>query len=287
MPEETVPCPGCAAPMGLDQEVCPACRRPRDEQEIQRGRDLLRENAEKRRRRPFLAARWALVVAALVLAFRQRQFLFGLTAGLRDEVHQEIKNVENPPLPKGTAPKTAMGAAAIAMLGGPPSAKARAQPAETEASAPPASSSTPPKIAVRPKEPKEPGNGYLRLYGVVFDLKSLRPIANATVNLGLAGGDGSHNEYVRLTDGDGAYQIDFIPFTVDASASVTVSADGYRDGQIEDPEGSYLRRPLKERLELIAEFTPTDLESVPLRYRSTDTIIPLDMALVPEEAPAK
>jgi hypothetical protein len=243
--------------MALDQEVCQACRRPRDELEIQRGRDQLRERAEKLRRRPLVAARWALGVGVLALAFHERRFFFGLTSGLRDEIHQEINNVENPAGPKGAAPKTAIAAAAIAMLRTPPASESTAS--GSAKAAPEPAGTAPPRTAVRPKEPKEPDLGGLRLYGVVYDMKSLQPLAYASIKLNLAGG-----AIVNRADENGHYQIDFSPSPNDSTASVSVSADGYRDGQIEDPESSYLRRPLKERLEFIAGCTPADLEAVPL-----------------------
>lgn len=279
--------------MGVDEEVCPACRRPRDELEIESGRDRLREREERRRRRPLTAARWALGIAALVLGFRERRLFhdlfYGLTSGLRAEVHQEIKNVENPGGPGAVPPKTALGAAAIVMLGGPPppprstAPAAVRRPAPAAARVPPAEpEAAPPQIAVRPDEPKEPEYGR-RVYGVVYDMKSLRPIASAVVKMTLSRtGSVPRIDPETRTDGNGRYQLDFVPFPSDDAPIVTATADGYRDGQIEDPELSYLQRPQAERLQFIAEITPVDLDSVPLRYPASEVLIPLDLVLVPE-----
>ena len=56
-----VPCPGCGALLELEQEVCSSCRRPRDEREIEEGRNRLSELALKQRRLPRIIAAWILV----------------------------------------------------------------------------------------------------------------------------------------------------------------------------------------------------------------------------------
>jgi hypothetical protein len=249
MADETVPCPGCAAPMGLDQEVCEACRRPRDELEIQRGRDLIAERAEKRRRLPITIAYRALAVAALVLAFHFRGLFFAQVAELRDEVNRGMKDIENPPEPPATtSAKPTPRAVVIALLGGPPpsppDSPAPASPPALHASTPVHPAVPPPaqaRIAVIPKEPRDaPSSGSRCLYGVVYDLKTLRPVPQAIVSISQE----ASAIFQTRTDGDGHYQVDFYP---DPSLFITVTAAGYREGQIEDPESSYIQQSLKER----------------------------------------
>jgi hypothetical protein len=115
-------------------------------------------------------------------------------------------------------------------------------------------------------------------------MKTLQPIPNAIVTL-----TAPPPADRTTTDADGHYQIDFPPQSVSNApdrsvALVSASAAGYREGQIEDFDPPYLLWPLKKRLEHIAELAPSDLDAVPLLHRSNETIIPLDLVLIPEEA---
>jgi hypothetical protein len=270
MNAETVPCPGCAAPMGLLQEVCGACRRPRDEAEIESGRELAREHARKLRRLPLTAASWVLAIAASALALRHRGLVLAYVSAFRSEVRLESNAIEETaPLPAGTVPKTAARAAEIAALGGPPSRPAAA----------PAPTAAPASIAALPVQPNPPPAGSRRLYGIVYDLKSLLVVPRARVRL-IQGASGATRSEVE-TDDEGRYRMDF-PTIDDPDFLVAASAPGYMNGQLEDPESPYLHRTLEDRLGVIAETNPEDLGPVPVQFRSEDVFVPLDLVLLPE-----
>jgi hypothetical protein len=295
--------------MPLDEEVCYFCRRPRDEFEIEKARDEIRERAEKRRRRPFVIARAALAAAALLFASRHRDFFFARVSSLGDEFHREMQDVEDPQRRAARAPQTAAGAAAL--LGGPPeqpaprpapppaprpapqpaprpapsSAVQSNVPAESPVKRPrPPAKPRPPRFVVLPQEPDRPQAGLLRVYGVVYDLKTLRPVPHAVVRINVPPPSDTTE-----TDEDGRYRLDFSPqAATDSDVLVTVTAAGYREGQIEDPDPPYLMWPLRNRLDIILGLTATDMAAVTLSRRAGDTIVPLDLVLVPgATAPAK
>ncbi|HEX4049079.1 MAG TPA: hypothetical protein VH309_14635 [Elusimicrobiota bacterium] len=294
MPQETVPCPGCAKEMPVDEEICGACRRPRDEFEIEKGRDLLRARAEARRRRPFVIARRVLAVAAAVAIFQNRSFFFARTAALRAEVRRQMEEAgrlsaasatqvpagsPETTIPPASGEDTAFPHAAFAS-----NTHARADPAHSRTapshSAPPLANA--PAIAVRPQDPPPGPRGVFRIYGVVYDMRSLRPVPSAVVAFSPGG-------YQVRTDQDGHYLIDFVGSFFDQSgdptAQATVRAPGYLAGQVEDnPDASFLLQPLKDRLEFIAELSPGDLDDIPIRFDSDNQLVPLDLVLIPESA---
>jgi len=219
---------------------------------------MIDARARRRRRLPLVIAFRVFAAAALVLAFRQREFFIARAAGLLDDARKIVKADEPPAVDAGSIQANTPGAASA-----PSGPRAR--------------------IAGRPKEPAEPPEGTRRFYGVVYDLKSLRPVPHAVVKIDMSA-TGPAMDY---TDEDGHYQLDVVPYDSTLGPSIAVSAPGYRAGQIEDPDPTYLQRTLEERLVLISELTPMDLEAVPLRYASGAKVIPLDLVLVPEGAPPR
>jgi hypothetical protein len=262
--------------MGLDQEVCGACRRPRDEREIEQGQELTRERARRRRRRPYEIARVAVAAVSLAVIYHRREVLLSY---LR-------------PAPESPAAPAVLVSASLPR---PPAAILWTRPSPDPAAAntasrvlirpgaspaPPAVMELPPRPAVRPPEPQQcPGRRCV--YGVVYDIESLSPVARATVTL-LDSADATAVKTVE-TDADGRYGIVFPPvLPPDATPLITVAAPGYRAGQLEDPNAaSFLERPARDREELVAELSSGDLEPVPVRYAPSETMILLDLALVP------
>jgi hypothetical protein len=113
-------------------------------------------------------------------------------------------------------------------------------------------------------------------------MKTLQPIPQAVIKVT----QGAHGPiaFQTRTDEEGHYQVDFLPGAEDPGFAISVTAPGYRDGQIEDPEPSYLQRTQEDRLASIAEVAPADLDPVPLRFRDSDIFIPRHLVLVPEDA---
>lgn len=277
--------------MALEQEVCGACRRPRDEGEIERGREWLRSREEIRRQRPRRIARGIVVACALVALYVERGRLAAALDGLFDSVFS------SPPESPAAAPQAAVAASSATASVAPivpaptPVAIAPPLPAPVAAPAVPARAlrarraalpaRVPPKLAVQPNAPPPASVGMLRLYGVVFDLGTLRPVADAEVRLSPSGAS-------ARTDSDGHYQLDcWPPGPNDAPTIAAVAAKGYRQGQLEDADPSFLTRTPEQRQEALAELSPGDLEDIPVRARDGDSLVPLSFALVPESAAPK
>src|SRR4051812_19273581 len=72
-----VPCPRCSQPVGLDEEICPHCRTPRDDMEIEEGRALARKEALRLKRRPRRVAYAAAALCALACAWLLRGRMIG------------------------------------------------------------------------------------------------------------------------------------------------------------------------------------------------------------------
>jgi len=271
--------------MALDQEICTACRRPRDAGEIQAGYDLVHQREARRRRRPRVAAAWALTAAAALLLFRQRQFFLAQADSWRAQFSQEIEKARDP---GASRPQTAAGAAAIELLGGPPAPHAAAAGAHNQEDAPtprlsrappPPPAPAPPRPARAAKKPEIPLPGNIILYGVVYDLKTALVVPGAVVILRSVGAPYGFN---AATDEDGYYAIQLPLVNKTGNYIANVRAKGYRDGQLEDADPPYRERPEEKRLGTLSELSEQDLEPVPVRFKAEDEIVPLDLVLAPE-----
>jgi hypothetical protein len=253
--------------MPVEQEVCGRCRRPRDEREIESGRELLRERRERLRRRPWAIARWIAAALVLVAAFRSRGLFIDQARALRADVRREMKNIEGPAEAPAASSQPAPGPAA------PP-------PTPFLAAVPPGKAPAP-RIAGHAAEPdvsRSLSQTLVLMYGVVFDLTTLAPVPNALVTVTIG-----RDSYKAASDGDGHYQVNFNQMPDDPSAFVSVSADGYPEGQLEDPSASYLDWPLKSRLAAIEELNSNDMGPI-LLHAPARGAYQMDMALLPKDA---
>lgn len=271
--------------MDLDQEICAACRRPRDEREIQAGYDAVHERDARRRRRPRVAAAWVLAAAAIGLIFRNRAAFFDLLAPWRAELSQEIEKASDP---GPGAPKTAAGAAIIAMMkppqppAPPPASAARAAGASSPAAPTAPAAPPPPRPFVRPAVmPDHPAPGNIVIYGVVYDLATNRAIPGATVTLRSAD---ARSGFSAATNDDGYYAIQMSLANRFGDYVATVKADGYREGQLEDPSLPYRDRSEQQRLEELAELSDRDLDPVPVRFKADAEYYALDLVMAPNTA---
>ncbi len=314
MPADSVPCPGCALPMGLDEEVCPHCRRPRDEREIERGKQALIDEESRLRNRPkVLALRSAALLAATVLFF-SRHALYQAAAELKNRGSAEIERYSDPdfiagrpPLATGPVldvPALAPDAKPSAEAPPPPSprmvftAPSRPAPVMAPAAAAPAGPSTASasprpaharaararkRRAVLPPPPAAPSLGQFLFYGIVFDMATAAPIARARVTIRLAAGemDGS-----TLTDENGYYEIRVAHRTSENSFFVEASAPGYREGQVEDHDPSWLEATDEARLTAMGELTGHDLDPIPRNPPDGDGLVSLDLLMLPVAAKA-
>lgn len=290
----TTPCPGCAAPMEMDQEVCGACRRPRDEREVQAGYDALHAADAERRRRPRKILAWVLAGAATVLLVRQRAIFAGLARSLAAGFSRRMEEEAAPRSP--SPPKTAAAAAVIKIIASAPAAPAppsaaRPVPAQVPAQVPAPTPVTvvmavpPPSVPPAPPparpavEPPPPGAGIVLIYGVVYDLRTALAIPRATILLRSA--RGWYSSSIETT-ADGSYSLAIPSVNFRTDYEITARAKGYREGQIEDPLPPYRERTPAQRLEAQAELSPQDLEAVPVRVREPGELYPLDLVLVPD-----
>jgi hypothetical protein len=262
---ETAPCPGCAAPLKFDQDVCPSCRRPCSADDFERARESLAASSGARRRAAKSAAFWLAAAACAYGLYLCRGPLAGLLDGARDELKHEMDAASAPAAGRPLSP------AARQLLGTLSGGRV----------APPPAPPGPPRIAERPQEPEAPGPGSKRLYGVVYDLSSASPVAGAQIVF-QKGGDSR----LANTDADGHYSVDLEESWFVDGLTAVVTAGGYREGQIEDVDPPYLERTPEERLSSLEQLSPSDLEALPVRARPRASRVPFDIVLVPS-APAK
>ena len=242
--------------MGLDQEVCAACRRPRDEREIEKGRESIRRRAETRRRRPLVIARWAVLAAVLILAFRLRGFFFAQTSGLRNEYAREKEKIENPGGPPVfTAPPTA----ATALPGTPP--------AQTASAPPPAAVSAPAR-GPAPKDDRQPERvadllppafnpaAQWAFYGRVYDLIALRPVADVKLSFSIAGNDAWSP--VAKTDAYGRFCI-VLPRLTEGSFEIHAVHPDYESPVLYEPDIPYAGLPLAKRRDIVRAAQDGDM----------------------------
>jgi hypothetical protein len=234
------------------------------------------------------------------------------------EFDRQMESVADPGRnPVWTGPKTTLGATAVqllnkgatpalppALLPSSPSAFAgipaapptptiaqvpapRPAPAVVQVPAPstaPVLAQLPAPSPARLPQPPNRASGHRIFYGVVYDLATGQPIPGARIKFYV-------KETGRLfgiitTDGSGQYLLTLPHFKWSEDDYLSsVQAPGYREGQIEDPDPSYLERPIEDRQRALRELVDGNLDPIPLRYPDDDDLIRLNFALVPD-APA-
>ena len=136
-------------------------------------------------------------------------------------------------------------------------------------------------LAVPPPAPEPPqGVHRLRIYGVVYDLVSLRPVAGARLHFALP-----DLSWDAQTDAAGHYVLDMPHPDQDWRLTATATAPGYRPGQMEDTDPPMLSLEPPVRRLRAEETAPSDLEPVPVKWHADDTVLELDLVLVRERRP--
>lgn len=187
----------------------------------------------------------------------------------------------------GSPPPTTLSTSFTPRAEPPPAARAPSDPPPPPAERPsPAGSPATDPAPVTAKTvveaapaPPLPDPSFFRVYGVVYDLATLRPIVGAhlvfrTAHFTVAAG---------VTDAAGHYRVDLSKGnnSGDVTISILEGVPGYRNGLFEDKDPPLRERPKEARLMIMSETTDSDLEPVPLRYKQSDEVIPLDLVLVP------
>lgn len=295
---QTVPCPGCALPMGLDEEVCPHCRRPRDELEIERGKQDLADAALRERRRPYVLAARAAAGLALLGLFLARHLIAGRARAVLSRGSAEIERYRDPDYIAGRPPGTTK----PAMAEEPPAPEPLPAPVRTPAApaqpafrpapaapAPPPAAPTKPAAPARRKAgpapvPVPPGNVSWVFYGVVYDMATADAVAGAKVRVRR---DGESWGVTALSDQNGVYRV-YVPRNFGEEVFlVEATAPGYRAGQVEDREPPWRESPEKERLEAMSELTGHDLDPIPRRPKEGDGLLGVDILLLPAAKDAR
>lgn len=116
-----------------------------------------------------------------------------------------------------------------------------------------------------------------RMYGVVYDLQTLRPVAGAEVRFTVRNRE---IFWTVRTDEKGHYQIDVM---TDPALLVSARSPGYREGALEDKDPPFRQRPAKSRRAALEETTDWDLEPFPVRpHGDYDSLLQLDLVMFPE-----
>jgi hypothetical protein len=266
----TVPCPICDFPVTTEETGCPRCREERS-----------------LKRRP-------LYLAAAVLA-GLGALSFGRISRAWDDFQSEVERVRLPPKMRYVSdekPAPASGDAGVAITSSAyvyqpqqvfaPAPSPAPRPAVTAVAAAvtPAPPPAAPPSTIEPMErPSEgPAIPMRRLYGVVYDIESLRPVSGAQVKFSVSGGDLA---WSTKTDQRGHYQIDVIENPRNVML-VSAEAPGYRKGALEDSDPPLRLSKAKRRRSLVEETTDHDLAESIVRLGGSDNIIQFDLVVFPE-----
>jgi hypothetical protein len=274
--------------VGLDEIVCPHCRTPRDDMELEEGKALARKEEMRRLRRPALIKELikAGIAAAVVLPIAWF-FRGAVKAPLHTKWNEFQVEVEETREPahwlKERQPITAVLAQPIQQtLPGfitQPIALSNAGPQEALGQpGRPAIPPPEPALATAAPVPKSPMMSSRAWYGVVYDLVTLQPIPSATIVYKQEG----RTLTSTSTDRDGHYQVQLYRDGGNGSVSVTVEkTPGYREGVLEDRDPPLRERSPEDRKLILDETTDNDLDPVPLRCKESAEVVQLDLVLVP------
>jgi len=286
--------------VGLDEEICPHCRAPRDDMEMEEGRELIRKEELRLKRRPKRIAAAAAGLLVLCLAWFMRAGIAESLATSWRDFAAEVERTRDPrryaaaqppaadtPPVGATRPPDPTVVSSFVYIGrGASPAFANTEPeragsgelSETFSVIPAAPA--PVAVAAAAPAPIPPDGPFRRFYGVIFDLDTLQPLGGVKI---LFKGKGHEHGLTTTTNSRGHYQIDFFKGT-DGELSVSAEIPGYRPGLLEDKEPSLLERGAKARQAVIAELVEGDLDPIPLRFRESAGLVELNLAVVPKAA---
>lgn len=273
----TVPCPGCRAPMELEQEVCGACRRPRDESEVAAGKQSLADAAAERRRLPFKVLRWLVLAGAVALLYRSRAFFLARFSAARAELSAEMKEASDP---SRDGPKTELGRRLIAAMGGPRRRGATTAVFTGRAAArtPPA----PPRLAHREAARGVFHQGDRKAYGVVYEMMSGLAVADATVLFHLEGQSVGPS---AVTDESGYYEIDFNGMASGPPLLVSVLKGGRELYAMDDSDPAYFDRTPEMKREDLAALRDHDMPTTYMTFAENDRDLPRNFVVVSTGTP--
>jgi hypothetical protein len=134
--------------------------------------------------------------------------------------------------------------------------------------------------AAPPPTPPDPAGSLTRVYGVVYDLLSKKPVAGALLKVSAPDAEGN---WSSVTDERGHYQVDVPGWMVDRTAMIMSQKQGYRPGQIEDQDPPLSSLSASARRARIEETSDADLAAVPVRRTPGSALVRLDLVMVREK----
>jgi hypothetical protein len=107
--------------------------------------------------------------------------------------------------------------------------------------------------------PDAPGTAAItRVYGVVYNLVTKKPVGNAKLSFTDDAGMG----WYTSTDARGHYVVDLPLGSLQKEARLSAAADGYRPGQLEDADPPLRELPIDQRKRRADETLDSDLSPV-------------------------
>ncbi len=268
----TLPCPGCHTPLPPEASGCQICMRSRTKQEILRGYAKLRDDAARKRRRPFqLLAAFLLLGGGGKLIATYRGRLSSAAGKMGAAVGRWADNMRDP---KNYAPQLAgTEAPKPPTRPGAPVAPEDALRAKLLPPDPPPAQVPTPAVAT-PGGPKPLAKHMWRVSGMVYDLATLRTVARSAVIFQRDG-----NEPVTATtDENGDYTIDLQKAD---GWDVSIKAPNRRQGGLLDADPSYRIRDADERRAVMEQMTNDDLSAARVEWKRAKSKVRLDLIVVP------
>lgn len=285
----------------LDEEICPHCRTPRDDMEIEEGKALVKNEELRRKRKPKIIAAVAAAATLLLIVWLLRDVMSARLSVFWTQFMAEVEETRKPshwlkdkpaevpaavntPTPVINTAYTVTQVAVSSFIyiaePAPPQSAPSRQPA---APGPDETPPEPPIVAatITPAPvPSNPAKSYVRVgYGAVYDLLTLRPLAGVRIEFKHKNGPDNWTK----TDAAGHYYIDLEKRILSAQMMVSIERiPGYRKGQLEDSDPPLRERALDARKRIVEETSPFDLEPIPLRFRESDDIVEFNIVLVPD-----
>jgi len=284
----------------LEEVICPHCRAPRDDMEIEEGRALIHKEELRRKRRPKIIAAGLTAAGLLMIVWLMRGFLTARMSVLWTQFQAEVEKTrepshwlkDSPPVAPAvvSAPTPVVHAAytvtQVAVSSFIYINEPAPSPEESSTRPPnPGSAETPPEppaavATIRPAPAPTHPDSYMRAgYGAVYDLLTLRPLPGVRIEFKFKNGPDNW----AVTNADGHYYIDLEKRIRSSQILVSIQRiPGYRKGQLEDPDPPLRERTLDARKRVMAETTPFDLDPIPLRFKESDDIVEFNIVLVPD-----
>lgn len=231
-------------------------------------------------------AKWLALAVAIGAAATHRVELARLVntaeSKVKASLEEEAELARNPrkrnPAGAETPPAVAAAEAAVAAAPVAPPAPGAA-PKSTAPTPPPEAPEA--EIAVPAIRPSDPEPEFRRIFGVVYDMETLRPLKGAII---LFREPRSNSLWTATTDAAGHYTVDIPKTRIATGVVATIQAPHYRAAQVEDADPPYRSRERAERLAAAAEFSPVDLEPVPVRAGPAEETVLLDLVGFAEPA---